>query len=104
MVIGDALIRAIAKRGSNPLAYPRGSRAGSAALLLNFDVSLPIARSASFAEDCGTALRAKFPEAHVSFFGHVATATFTSPFAFQAQTEDTAHAIDAVVYGLVRHL
>ncbi|MGL6183234.1 MAG: FAD-binding oxidoreductase, partial [Aestuariivirga sp.] len=39
--------------------------------LLNFDVSLPIARIGSYAEACTAALMATWPAAHFSFYGHV---------------------------------
>ena len=39
--------------------------------LLNFDVSLPIGHIGDYAEVCTAALKQRWPDAHVSFYGHV---------------------------------
>jgi FAD/FMN-containing dehydrogenase len=63
--------------------------------LLNFDVSLPISRIGEFAEKCGAALRARWPQCHNSFYGHVGDGNV---HICVAAGEDM-HAVDEVVYG-----
>ncbi|MDE3815945.1 FAD-binding oxidoreductase [Sinorhizobium meliloti] len=100
-VIGDALIAQSQKEVQTFWRIREGHALDRLPLLLNFDVSLPIGEIGRFADECGKALRAKFPEAHVSFFGHVGDSNLHIAFSVPRATEETAHAIDAVVYGLV---
>ena len=66
--------------------------------LMNFDISLPIGRIGNYADECTNALRKRWPEAHVSFFGHVGDSNVH--ICFSAEGAD-AHDADAIVYGVL---
>lgn len=70
--------------------------------LINLDVSLPIGEIGQFAAECGAALADRFPQAHISFFGHVADSNLHIAFATPASDENTQHAVDDIVYDIVR--
>lgn len=84
-MIGDALIAQSQKEVQTFWRIREGHALDRLPLLLNFDVSLPIGEIGRFADECGKALRAKFPEAHVSFFGHVGDSNLHIAFPFRAQ-------------------
>ncbi|WFU50998.1 FAD-binding oxidoreductase [Sinorhizobium terangae] len=69
--------------------------------LVNLDVSLPIGDIGRFAEECGKVLSARFPSAHVSFFGHVGDSNLHIAFSVPDADQETAHQVDGVVYPLV---
>jgi FAD/FMN-containing dehydrogenase len=66
--------------------------------LMNFDISLPIGRIGAYAEECTDALRRRWPDAHVSFFGHVGDSNVH--ICFSAEGADV-HDVDAIVYGVL---
>ena len=66
--------------------------------LMNFDVSLPIGQIGDYAETCTTALLKRWPDAHVSFFGHVGDSNVH--ICFSAEQAD-AHDVDEIVYGVL---
>ena len=70
--------------------------------LVNFDVSLAIGSLGDFAADCEAALLARFPRAHVSFFGHVADSNLHIAVSEEGADEGMLHEIDAITYDLVR--
>ncbi|MGF6176261.1 FAD-binding oxidoreductase [Ensifer sp. 4252] len=70
--------------------------------LINLDVSLPIGEIGRFAAECGQALAARFPQAHISFFGHVADSNLHIAFSTPGNDEHTQHAVDGIVYDIVR--
>lgn len=70
--------------------------------LINLDVSLPIGDIGRFAEECEKALSARFPAAHVSFFGHVADSNLHIAFSDPESDADTPHTVDGIVYEIVR--
>lgn len=72
--------------------------------LINLDVSMPVGRLDDFARACREALLARFPGAHVSFFGHVGDSNLHVAVALPGGPRDGAHAVDAIAYGLVRDL
>jgi FAD/FMN-containing dehydrogenase len=72
--------------------------------LINLDVSMPVGRLDDFARACREALLARFPGAHVSFFGHVGDSNLHVAVALPGGPRDGAHAVDAIAYGLVREL
>ncbi|MGB2891514.1 MAG: FAD-linked oxidase C-terminal domain-containing protein, partial [Albidovulum sp.] len=72
--------------------------------LINLDVSMPVGRLDDFARACREALLARFPCAHVSFFGHVGDSNLHVAVALPGGPRDGAHAVDAIAYGLVRDL
>ena len=70
--------------------------------MINLDVSLPIGDISRFAEECGQALSARFPAAHVSFFGHVADSNLHIAFSEPDSDAETPHVVDRIVYEIVR--
>lgn len=70
--------------------------------LINLDVSLPIGEIGRFAAECGTSLAARFPQAHISFFGHVADSNLHIAFSTPESDEHTQHTVDGIVYDIVR--
>ncbi len=70
--------------------------------LINLDVSLPVGQLDDFAGDCEKALLARFPAAHVSFFGHVGDSNLHVAIAVETPSEHDLHDIDAIAYDLVR--
>ena len=72
--------------------------------LINLDVSMPVGRLDDFARACREALLARFPGAHVSFFGHVGDSNLHVAVALPGGAEDTGHEVDRIAYDLVRDL
>lgn len=72
--------------------------------LINLDVSMPVGRLDDFARACRYAVLARFPGAHVSFFGHVGDSNLHVAVALPGGAEDTGHVVDEIAYGLVRDL
>ena len=72
--------------------------------LINLDVSIAVGRLDDFARACRAALLARFPGAHVSFFGHVGDSNLHVAVALPDGTEDKGHAVDDIAYGIVRDL
>lgn len=72
--------------------------------LINLDVSMPVGRLDDFARACRDAVLARFPGAHVSFFGHVGDSNLHVAVSLPGGAEDTGHAVDEIAYGLVRDL
>ncbi len=70
--------------------------------LVNLDISLPIGQLGDFASDCEAALIARFPGAHVSFFGHVGDSNLHVAVWTENMGERDIHDIDTIAYGLVR--
>ncbi|WP_438754448.1 FAD-binding oxidoreductase [Pararhizobium sp. O133] len=70
--------------------------------LINLDVSLPIGQLDDFAGDCETALLARYPAAHVSFFGHVGDSNLHVAVWIEHPSKHDLHEIDAIAYDLVR--
>ena len=67
--------------------------------LLNFDVSLPIALIGAYAEACTAALLAKWPAAHVSFYGHVGDSNVHICVSTPYGPGEDMHSVDDIVYG-----
>ncbi|OJF92601.1 FAD-binding oxidoreductase [Pararhizobium antarcticum] len=70
--------------------------------LVNLDISLPIGQLGDFADDCSAALLQHFPNAHVSFFGHVGDSNLHVAVWKDGIDAHDLHAIDTIAYGLVR--
>lgn len=70
--------------------------------LLNFDVSLPIAAIGSYAETCTAALRRRWPEAHMSFYGHVGDSNVHICVSAPYGPGEDMHSVDEIVYGVLR--
>lgn len=69
--------------------------------LLNFDVSLPIGEIGAYATDCTAALRARWPAAHVSFYGHVGDSNVHICVSTDYGPGETMHDVDEIVYQLL---
>ncbi|HEV7320301.1 MAG TPA: FAD-binding oxidoreductase [Ensifer sp.] len=102
-IISDALI-AQSEKESRAFWSVREGHAMDSQLpaLVNLDVSLPIGDIGRFADECGQALAARFPAAHVSFFGHVADSNLHIAFSDPGNDADTPHVVDGIVYEIVR--
>ncbi|MEI2298676.1 FAD-binding oxidoreductase [Ensifer sp. MJa1] len=102
-IISDALI-AQSEKESRSFWSVREGHAMDSQLpsLINLDVSLPIGVIGRFAGECGQALSARFPAAHVSFFGHVADSNLHIAFSDPDSDTETAHIVDGIVYDIVR--
>tara|TARA_R100001369_G_scaffold28705_1_gene51560 strand:+ start:4162 stop:5529 length:1368 start_codon:yes stop_codon:yes gene_type:complete len=76
--------------------------------LMNFDVSTPIADMPDFVARCKTGIAEVYPTAQTFFFGHMGDGNLHAVVYvpdMAAQTYDTVlHALDAVIYELVRDL
>lgn len=71
--------------------------------LINLDVSLAVGQLDAFATACRQALLARFAQAHVSFFGHVADSNLHIAVALPGGgSEAEAHQVDEIAYGVVR--
>ncbi|MCK3776867.1 FAD-binding oxidoreductase [Ensifer sesbaniae] len=102
-IISDALI-AQSEKESRSFWSIREGHAMDQLLpaMINLDVSLPIGDISRFAEECGQALSARFPAAHVSFFGHVADSNLHIAFSEPDSDAETPHVVDRIVYEIVR--
>lgn len=70
--------------------------------LINLDVSLPIGEIGRFAEACEEVLLARFPGAHVSFYGHIGDSNVHIAVSVANASEGDLHAVDELVYDLVQ--
>jgi FAD/FMN-containing dehydrogenase len=69
--------------------------------LLNFDVSLPIGKIGDYAEACTTALLKRWPQAHVSFYGHVGDSNVHICVSAPYGPGEDMHDVDDIVYGML---
>jgi len=69
--------------------------------LLNFDVSLPIGRIGDYAEACTGALIARWPAAHVSFYGHVGDSNVHICVSTLYGEGESMHDVDDIIYGVL---
>lgn len=70
--------------------------------LINLDVSMAIGRLGQFAEQCGAALSARFPQAHVSFYGHVGDGNLHVAVSIGNAHEEDGGDVSRIAYDLVR--
>ncbi|MCA8091154.1 FAD-binding oxidoreductase [Burkholderia anthina] len=70
--------------------------------LVNFDVGIPPRGTAAFIEACDRALKARWPGAHVFFFGHLGDSNLHVCVSAPYAASECAHDVDAVLYPLVR--
>jgi FAD/FMN-containing dehydrogenase len=71
-------------------------------LVINFDVSLPIADIDSFAAECRAALSAKWPDSLNVFYGHIGDSNLHISVMMEGYGSEVMHEVDAVVYQAVR--
>jgi FAD/FMN-containing dehydrogenase len=70
--------------------------------LINFDVGVPHGSMDAFVMDCERALKTRWPEAHVFFFGHLGDSNLHLCVSTAYAQGESAHDVEAVVYGQVR--
>jgi FAD/FMN-containing dehydrogenase len=71
-------------------------------LVINFDVSLPIADIDSLAAKCRAGLLAKWPDSLNVFYGHIGDSNLHISVMMEGQSPEVMHDVDAVVYEAVR--
>jgi FAD/FMN-containing dehydrogenase len=72
--------------------------------IVNFDVSLPIAAAADYAQACRTAILAALPSARSFFFGHVGDSNLHIMVQVPGYSDADVHAVDRIAYDLVRDM
>jgi FAD/FMN-containing dehydrogenase len=108
-VILDAVLAQSEQDARDLWIIREGAPIDSFPLVINFDVSLPIARIDDYVTRCRAGLDAAWPEAHKLFYGHIGDSNLhisvmmARPAAEQA-LRDLMHAVDAVVYEAVRDM
>jgi len=70
--------------------------------LVNFDVGIPPRATEAFIDACDRALKARWPGAHVFFFGHLGDSNLHVCVSAPYAAGEGAHDVDAVLYPLVR--
>lgn len=70
--------------------------------LINLDVALAPGHMAAFAEACAAAVRARHPDAHVSFYGHIGDGNLHVAVAVPGGDAEAGHAVEQIAYDLVR--
>ncbi|MCR4470855.1 FAD-binding oxidoreductase [Burkholderia sp. SCN-KJ] len=70
--------------------------------VVNFDVGIPPRATEKFIDACERALNARWPGAHVFFFGHLGDSNLHVCVSAPYATGEGAHDVDAVLYPLVR--
>ena len=101
-LIGDAVIAENAQQARNMWAVREGMALGRLPHLVTFDVSLPIARIGAFADVCEQAIRGRWPEAHIFFFGHIGDSNLHLCVSAPYGPGEDAHTLDGIVYGVLR--
>lgn len=99
--ISDALIAASHAQARDIWSVREGHPIEALPNLLNFDVSLPISLIGDYAEACTAALKARWPQAHVSFYGHVGDSNVHICVAAPYGPGEDMHNVDDIVYGVL---
>jgi FAD/FMN-containing dehydrogenase len=97
-LIADAIIARSAREAREVWSVREGHPIDTLPNLLNFDVSLPIGRIGAFAEECTAALKARWPAAHVSFYGHVGDSNVHICVSTEYAPGEDMHEVDRIVY------
>ena len=101
-LVEDALIAQSEKEARRFWAVREGAAYDRLPHLINFDVSIAIGHLGDFAQACETALRARYPHAHIAFFGHMGDSNLHIAVSVDASDEATLRAVDEITYGVVR--
>ena len=102
-LISDALIATSHAQAREMWSVREGHPIEALPNLLNFDVSLPIGRIGDYAEACTSALKARWPEAYVSFYGHVGDSNVHICVSTLYGPGEDMHSVDEIVYGVLSH-
>lgn len=100
-VISDALIARSHREAREIWSVREGHPIEALPNLLNFDVSLPIGRISDYAGECTQALKARWPDAHVSFYGHVGDSNVHICVSTLYGADEDMHDVDDIVYGVL---
>ncbi|MDB5552534.1 MAG: oxidoreductase [Rhizobium sp.] len=101
-LIEDALIAQSEKESRQFWAVREGAAYDRLEGLINFDVSIAVGQLGAFAATCEAALREKYPNAHIAFFGHMGDSNLHIAVSAGPADDATLHAIDAITYGVVK--
>jgi len=101
-LIADALIAQSEKESRQFWAIREGATYDRLPGLINFDVAIAVGRLGAFAEACEAALRERYPDAHIAFFGHMGDSNLHIAVSVDPADDATRHAIDATTYGVVK--
>jgi len=100
-LIADALIAQSHAQAREIWSVREGYPIETLPNLLNFDVSLPIGLIGDYAEACTAALRARWPDAHVSFYGHVGDSNVHICVSTLYGDGEDMHSVNDIVYGVL---
>ena len=100
-LIADALVATSHAQARQMWSVREGHPIEALPNLLNFDVSLPIGRIGDYAEACTTALLKCWPQAHVSFYGHVGDSNVHICVSTLYGPGEDMHSVDDIVYGVL---
>jgi len=70
--------------------------------IVNFDVSLPIAKADTYARACREAIAAALPSARALFFGHIGDSNLHIMVQVPGYSDADVHTVDRIAYDLVR--
>ena len=101
-IIADAVLAASDTQARSMWEVREGLSIGRLPDLVTFDVSLPIARIGAFADACETALRGRWPTAHIFFFGHIGDSNIHLCVSAPYGHGEDAHTLDSIVYDVLR--
>jgi len=101
-LIADAVLAQSDEQARQMWAVREGHPVEPLPNLINFDVSLPAAAIGEFAEACATALRARWPKAHVFVYGHVGDSNIHISVSTLYGPDEGMHDVDDIVYGVVQ--
>ncbi len=100
-LIADAIVAQSEAQARDIWSVREGFPIDTLPNLLNFDVSLPIARIGDYEQACSAALRARWPGAHVFFFGHVGDSNIHICVSIDGLAGQSVHEVDEIVYGIL---
>lgn len=100
-LISDALIAQSEAQAREIWSVREGYPIETLPNLLNFDVSLPIGLIGSYAEACTSAIKGRWPSAHVSFYGHVGDSNVHICVSALYGPGEDMHSVDEIVYGVL---
>lgn len=101
-LISDAIIAQSEREARDFWRVREGISIGELPNIINFDVSLPIAAIGEFAQACAEAMKARWPEAHVFFYGHVGDSNLHVSTSVTYGPGEDMHSVDDVVYGILK--
>jgi FAD/FMN-containing dehydrogenase len=70
--------------------------------VVNFDVSLPIARIGDFTTACEAALKTRWPNSHCFFYGHIGDSNLHISTSILYGPDESIHSVDDIIYDIVK--